>query len=316
MIKSQTGFETDTSQSSITVKKVNYNGWRDSYILSNGIVEVVVAPVIGRIMQFRRMGEEGVFWENQSMIGRKANSKLTEWANFGGDKTWPAPQSDWPKITSRAWPPPPAFDSLPLEAMEKNGTLVVTSPADPHYGIRTRRKIQLLPNSPAMRITTTFEKIEGKPVRVGIWIISQMKDPAGIYIPVPVKSIFPESYSKQSSGIPKDLRVSNRIISLKRSSETNEKIGSDSSSLIWVGTRQVLRIESPRLPNLEYPDKGCSAEVYTNADPLNYIELELLGPLRVLKPGEQMEQISTYTLRLRTSKDPLADARKALVLDR
>ena len=36
--------------------------------------------------------------------------------NFGGDKTWPAPQSDWPKLTPRPWPPPVAFDSLPVQA--------------------------------------------------------------------------------------------------------------------------------------------------------------------------------------------------------
>ena len=29
----------------------------------------------------------------------------------------------------------------------------------------------------------------------------------------------------------------------------------------------------------EYPDRGASAEVYTNPDPKEYVELEMLGPL-------------------------------------
>jgi hypothetical protein len=300
----------------VNVKIVNYNGWRNSFILNNGVAEVIVVPSIGRIMQFRLVGEEGVIWENQAMIGRKVNPKLQDWSNFGGDKSWPAPQSDWPKITPRAWPPPVAFDSLPLDAAEKEGILELTSPVDPHYGIRVIRRIQLSPDNPVMTITTRFEKIAGKPVKTSIWIITQCKDPVGVYVPLPAKSIFAEGYSRQSEGLPSNLKVSNRMFSLTRGSETNEKIGSDSGTLVWVGARQVLRINSPRIPNQEYPDKGSSAEVYTNADPLKYVELELLGPLKWLKPGDHMEQTSTYTLRRRGSKDPLSDARKILGLDR
>src|SRR5947207_10963864 len=52
-------------------------------------------------------------WENRTLDGIKPEPESKEWGNFGGDKTWPAPQSDWPKLTSRAWPPPVAFDSMP-----------------------------------------------------------------------------------------------------------------------------------------------------------------------------------------------------------
>ncbi len=73
-------------------------------------------------------------------------------------------------------------------------------------------------------------------------------------------------------------------------------------------------IAAPRVPGAEYPDRGASAEVYTNADPKKYVELETLGPLAVMRPGDQIARVNTYTLLRRTTPDPDADARKVLGL--
>ena len=93
----------------ITVTRTNYHGWTDSLLMSNGKVEAVIVPAIGQVMQFRFAGEsDGPFWENRALDGKSPDPKSREWGNFGGDKTWPSPQADWPKITPRGWPPPQA----------------------------------------------------------------------------------------------------------------------------------------------------------------------------------------------------------------
>ncbi|HEX4945248.1 MAG TPA: hypothetical protein VFZ34_01125, partial [Blastocatellia bacterium] len=89
------------AQSRVTVKQAEYNGWKDALILSNGKVEAIIIPSIGRVMQFRFVGEEGVFWENPAVAGKPVKPDAKEWINFGGDKPWPAPQADWPKVTPR-----------------------------------------------------------------------------------------------------------------------------------------------------------------------------------------------------------------------
>lgn len=99
----------------MTIKKINYQGWFDSYILSNSQVEAIIVPAIGRIMQFRFLDGENTFWENSQIYGKTPNPKSEEWDNFGGDKSWPAPQSEWEKITVRSWPPPTTFDSVPVK---------------------------------------------------------------------------------------------------------------------------------------------------------------------------------------------------------
>ena len=68
------------------------------------------------------------------------------------------------------------------------------------------------------------------------------------------------------------------------------KIGTDASTLIWVGEKTAVRIDSPRLADGEYPDQGSSAEVYTNQDQMKYVELEMLGPLKTIKSGDSLEQ--------------------------
>ena len=160
--------------------RTNYHGWANSILLSNGRVEAVIVPAIGRVMQFRFAGEEdGPFWENRALAGIKPEPESKEWGNFGGDKTWPAPQSDWPKLTPRAWPPPVAFDSMPVQATVDGFLVKLISAIDPHYGIRAYREINLALDRPVMTITTNYEKVSGQPFRVSVWVITQLKDQIG-----------------------------------------------------------------------------------------------------------------------------------------
>jgi len=58
------------SKSRVTVAKVSYHGWPHSYLLTNGTVEVIVVPEVGRVMQFHFVGEDAIFWENPRLLGK------------------------------------------------------------------------------------------------------------------------------------------------------------------------------------------------------------------------------------------------------
>ena len=106
--------------------------------------------------------------------------------------------------------------------------------------------------------------------------------------------------------------MTNGLISLTRDTVTGHKIGSDAGTLLWVGQSVSLRIDSPRVEGEDYPDNGSSGEVYTNPNPEAYVELEFLGPLQMLKAGEQIERTSSFTLVRRTEATAEAEARKIL----
>ena len=296
----------------ITVTKTNYQGWFDSYILSNSQVEAIIVPAIGRIMQFRLLGGENTFWENSQIYGKVPNTKSEEWDNFGGDKTWVAPQSEWEKMTTISWPPPATFDSVPLKIQVQKNELTLISEIDPFYGIRFYRKITLEPNKPIMKITTTFEKVKGDSQQVSVWTITQLNEPVSVYAAIPQNSIFPQGYNQQSENLPANFKIDNGILSLNRDRNKAHKIGSDASTLLWFGETVAVRMDSPRIDKVIYPDNNSSAEIYTNYDPKAYVELEFLSPLKTLQVGEKMDLTVTYTLIKTTSDNVETQARKIL----
>jgi len=300
----------DSSATGISVERIRYHGWPDSYLLANGLVESVVVPAIGRVMQLRLKGEaEGVFWENRALDGQLNYPSSSEWINFGGDKSWPAPQSDWPARQGRAWPPPVAFDALPAEATVTARGLTLTSPVDPGFGIQATRSIELDKISPVLRIRTEYHKLAGAPLRASVWTIAQMRDPVRVFVLLPEKSKFPEGYLPLGGGEPAELKITGRLLSLRRSANASAKIGSEAASIVWVGPNAAVRIEAEPGPG-EYPDGGCVTEVYTNPDPLPYVELETLGPLASMSIGDRIARTTRYTITPRTTHDVQAEASK------
>ncbi len=294
--------------------RTNYQGWADSILLSNGRVEAIIVPAIGRVMQFRFAGEnEGPFWENESLFGQNPDPASTNWLNFGGDKTWPAPQGEWGFITPRDWPPPAGFDAVPMEATIDGWKVKLVSPVDPYYGIRIVREISLALDEPVMNITTRYEKLEGSPLMASVWVITQLKEPLVACGRVANFSIYREGFRLMSEESPPSLELRDGILRLQRDPKSAHKVGMDVGSLLWVGEEEMLRIDSSRLPQQPYPDRGASAEIYTNPDPLRYVELEMLGPIHKMIPGTTIHRTSRYTLMRRTELDPELDVRKALL---
>jgi hypothetical protein len=283
-------------QTEVAVTRIAYHGWPDCFLVANGSVEAVVAPAIGRVLQLRRTGErEGAFWENRALDGQLHGAVSHAWMNFGGDKCWPAPQTSWKAQQGSAWPPPPGFDALPFEAAADERGVTITSAVDPEFGIQVVRHVELEPGRPAMRIRTEFRKLRGRAVKVGIWTITQMREPERISILLPAKSKFAMGYVRLLNAEPAGLEFDGPLLTLRRHPREFVKIGSEARSLAWEGPQWVVRIEAENKPG-EYPDGGCVTEVYTNPDPLKYVELETLGPLATMNVGDRAEQTTVYTV--------------------
>ena len=304
-------FAADQSAHRKGISSITYHGWADSLLLNNGKAEVVVVPAIGRVMQFHFVGEDDVLWENDRLQGKPVDSAAKEWINFGGDKTWPSPQADWPKMIGRGWPPPATFDSIPLQAYKKDNTVELVSPVDPNYGIRIHREIKLDPQQPILTIATTYEKITGDPVKVGVAVITQLRDPQRAFIKLPPQSKYPDGYALLNFEKPQDAKFQDGLFSLTRSHQKSSQIGNDGSSLLWMNEKFALRIDSPHVDGAEYAENS-SAVIYTNSDPDGYVELETYGPLTTMRVGDRIERTNLYTLSKRTESDPDAEARKIL----
>ncbi|MGH9509677.1 MAG: hypothetical protein ACRD2M_07060, partial [Terriglobales bacterium] len=216
-----------------------------------------------------------------------------------------------PKMTGREWPPPPAFDAMPVEARIEGSEVELVSPVCKFFGVRVRRRIEMAESKPLLTITTTYEKVAGEPVRVSVWVITQLGEPQRVFVQPAAKSRYTEGYNKQTEMLPKDLKAERGLISLTRDTAKGTKIGSDGDRLVWVGSKLVLGVLSLREHGSPYPDQESSIEVWTNPDPLPYIELETLGPLATMKVGDTIDRTNFYVLRHRSEKQPEAEVKKA-----
>jgi hypothetical protein len=305
------GQERKSMRGKTQVTREGYRGWSGALVMRNGQAEVVIVPEIGRVMSFSFAGGENVFWEDMSLAGQAVNPDAPDWINFGGDKSWPAPESEWGRYTKRqGWRPPPAFDAAPNDARLDGNDVVLLSPVDPFYGIQVTRRIQLDRNEPRMEITTTYQRVSGAPSKIGIWVITQFKDPVAVFAPRPASSMFTNGYYIFGDQPWPQLRHDSDLIAATRDTTKPHKMGSDTDRLLWVGSNTMCLVSSRRESHGEYPDRGASAEIYTNRDPKKYVELELLGPLSLMKPGDQISRTSVYRLLPRTRDDAAAEARR------
>jgi hypothetical protein len=295
------------------VAAVDFHGWQ-AMALRNGHTEVVVVPAIGRVMSFGFAGDGGasdVLWRH-GQLGPSLAPDENGWINYGGDKAWPAPQSEWQRMVGKGWPPPVTFDAVAHTATVKSSAIELVSPVDPAYGLRVRRRVSL--QNDVMLIDTVYEKVEGAPVRVAVWTITQLVSPERMFALLPERSAFAGGHRSTLPAAPKDLTVEGRLLGLARHPTEKTMIVNDADALLWVGPGRSLVIETagtqpadraaPRLG-------GAHAQIYTSPDGAEpYVELELMGPLVELAPGQSTQLDVRYRLIRREQANPLAEARR------
>lgn len=302
----------------IAVTHSDFHGWK-AIVLRNRSAEIVIVPDIGRVMEFNLVDDAGrtvpgPFWNNPA-LDKNMPADVEGWRNYGGDKAWPAPQSEWPKIVGRGWPPPNGFDTVPFAATIKSRQVQLVSPVDSLYGVRIRRTISLDSQKPVVTIKTVYEKVRGAPVRMSVWTVTQLASPDRAFILLPQHSQFPQGYINSIPPPPRDLKVEGRLLSLSRDLTSKIKIGSDGDALLWVGNGPDLLLErkasEPDGNQADWPEQGSHSQIYTSpGDQMKYVEFELLGRLHDLKPGQKASLEAVYTLIPRTQSDPAAEARK------
>jgi hypothetical protein len=191
-----------------------------------------------------------------------------------------------------------------------------------------------------MTIETTYEKLRGTPVRVGVWTITQLAPPERLFVlrAAPVSATFPHGYVSLLPDAPASLENDDgRLLSLGQDPRSKTMIASDGRALLWVGKGadlvQILEDVPPPHATTGAPavaptptaataatahsadggagpDADPRSQIYTSPGKggLAYVELELLGPTRELVPGQKTSVRQKYTLIRRTRSNPRREA--------
>lgn len=270
---------------------------RPAYRLTDGKTEAIIVPQIGRIMRYGKVGGPNLLWNSPTPKGIDWG-----WINYGGDKNWLSPQSQWPAWQGANWPPDKAHDGKPHKAeVLSGGKLRLTSPLSTSTGIRFSR-ILFFNEAGELVIQQTAIKEKGAPIRAGIWSITQIVPGDAVFLPVNQKSSYKNGYYWQMKKTHEEMvsRVGPDLLRYEpKPSKHGSKVGVDSTVSAIASVRDgVAFVQKSPLPAGQYPDgadgAGFPVEFYHHGDPkVYYAELELLGPLKNFKVGGK----STHTMR-------------------
>jgi hypothetical protein len=310
------------------LEKTQYKGW-SVYRLTNDIVSLYIAPDIGGRAIQMQLGDQEFFFVNRDLAGKvlppEQNNVKAGWANYGGDKVWPAPEG-W--MNDNEWPSIPYYvlDGSKFAAQVVTETpaevaVRVTSPADPRTGVQFERTFHVYAGTTRIKVDQVIRNISRREIRWGIWHLIQndaadAHDPSQpnpelyMYIPLNPHSRYPEGYYKPYGDVrhpsyePIDDGRMLRVHYLYRVG----KAAADSDRgwyAVVNGQKNIGFVESFKyFGGEEYPD-GASVETWNDGpgtisrgaydqtlenDPKKtpyFLESELLSPYATLAPGEE-----------------------------
>ena len=291
----------------------------DFITISNDSLTLVLWPGCGgRLISLQVEGTE-LLWRNPDYVdpdGRLVRPRsdwppldgsMGSWSNVGGSKTWPAPQG-WSGPGEWPGPPDPVLDSGAWSVLRRDldgaQEVVLRSPDDRRSGLRVTRSFLLPRTGRHFTQVNTFRNIASEPVRWSIWEVCQVDTAAGgaggeLRVGVTEAAeptVMIEAFGTVPTGT---LRGGERILPLP---DVVGKLGFPDAS----GTLEFarpdgasVRLEFAPEPDGEYPDGGSRVELWLQCpieEPLaefgglhpqaHLVELEVLGPLRTLAPGE------------------------------
>ena len=286
---------TMSAAAAVKIEKTEYKGWPNCYRITNGEVELIVTSDIGpRIMRYGFVGGQNLFKEFAETVGKSGEPN---WILRGGHRIWAAPED-----AVRTYAP----DNGPVHINIKGDVLEATEPVEPLTGLEKQIVVKLSPGGTAVEVIHHIKNAGTHPVDLAPWALTMMA-PGGVAIHgFPPRGKHPEvlyptnplvmwAFSNLSDH---RWRFTRKYLMLHQdpSNADPQKLGSFNQHT-WAayalnGGLFIKRYEAENSPK-DYPDFGCSFETFTNAD---FLEMETLGPMKHLRPGQSLEHVEHWTL--------------------
>ena len=282
------------------LERIRYSGWQNAYRLSNGTVELIVLTDVGpRIIFFGFSGGENELHQVPSDSGLSGGR---EFRLYGGHRLWVSPEVE------RTYFP----DNTMVSVSEKKGGLCFTAlPEDaaPGTHLQKEMEIELAASGSHARIAHRITNHDGRPSQLAPWSPTMMKAGGRAILPLSPRIAMEKDHylpvgmfglwSYTDFADPRWV-FGTRFIQLKQMTAPpgrfQEQMGGIYNSSGWGAyyrNRHLFVKHARVIDGAQYPDFGCNFEVFTNSD---FLELETLGPMVELNPGETVEHVEHWWL--------------------
>lgn len=291
------------------MEKVAHHHLPNSYRIQNGRYEVVVATDAGpRILRYGPEGGPNVLGEYPNNM---VETELGEWRSLGGHRLWAAPEG---------LPFSYAPDHEPLEyRFEGELSIHVSRQADA-AGVGKEMVVSLDPQNSRVEVLHKLINARDTPLEVAAWALTVFRGGTGIMPLEPFRSHGEALLPSQpivlwpfSDLTDPRFSLDGRLVKLTALDEhkTSQKVGLVNkrgwSARYHAGTLFVKRFGYQ--PGEPYPDFGANNELYAEGE---YLEVETLGPLKWLAPGESVEHLEQWELIEGVTPDRLDDVLRSL----
>jgi hypothetical protein len=276
------------------ITRLPYGGWANNVQLSNGLIELVATLDVGpRLIRFGFAGGPNVFKEFAGEMGGTGES---EWKNRGGHRLWHAPE---------AKPRTYALDNFPV-AVEELSELAIrlTPPVERENGIQAEIEVLMDPTEARVTVIHRLTNVGRWEIELAPWALTVMDAGGMSVVPLPPKQPhtdvltpgFPLVLWPYTDMADTRFRWGTQYITFRQDAAKGPGKFGLPLEAGWAAYRvhDTLFVKYFDYdPTAEYPDLGCNYETFSNEEML---EVESLGPLTLLEPGEAVEHVETWRL--------------------
>jgi hypothetical protein len=278
----------------VSIEKTAWGGWDNCYRVSNEEVELIVTADVGpRIIRYAHCGGRNVFLE---IAGELGGSGEAEFRARGGHRIWSAPEN---------FPRTYGADNHPLEVAVRGSMLSAEAPVEAGSGLRKSMLVRMAAAGTAVTVVHGIENTLAWEIEVAAWALTMMAPGGTAVSGFPERGRHPENLAPSNPLTMwaftdlSDPRwgFTRRHLVLRHDARVTEptKLGLFNPKT-WgaylLGSELFIKRYEADAEKL-YPDFGCSYETFANEQTL---ELETLGPLTRLKPGERLEHVERWSL--------------------
>lgn len=295
------------------IEKISYGGWPNCYRLSHGGVELIATSDVGpRIIRYGFIGGPNLFAEFPDQLGRSGEPW---WMPRGGHRLWIAPESK---------PETYALDNAALTATVDDTCLKLLQPVEPETSLQKRVNVAFTLDG-SVNVTHFVTNAGPEVRRLAPWALTQLA-PGGVgFVRFPARGCHDDclvpthplvmwAYTDFSD--PRwQLNCAHLVLRQNPRMHAPQKAGIFCENVLCgylLGNTLFIK-QSRANPTHVYPDFHCSFEMFTNGD---FLELETLGPLVDLAPGESVSHSEIWSLHPDVYVDGLTDPELEAALER
>jgi len=274
----------------IRIEKKEYRGWPNAYLLSNDVVELVVLADVGpRVVRYAFRGGENQFHEFADQAGLRGGN---DFRLYGGHRLWA-----WPEVDRTYFP-----DNQPVEVVATSTGATFTAPvetASPETSLQKKISIQISERGTHVQLVHSITNLASTPTQLAPWTPTVLRPGGRAILPFPPRAAMDQDHFQSVSPLTlwsftdfNDNRwqLGQEFLQLIQQEKPSGRFPEQMSGLfnpsewgIYVRSGSAFLKRASVVLRAQYPDFGCNFEVFTNSE---FLELETLGPIVTLQPGE------------------------------